>query len=86
MWKTKFEEKYSKPVFHAENMWDNLKSELLNSFGRKDPYDIADNVLFLRSGNEDPIFFCLHFLGNKIIVLFTLVESSEGLLERLRAH
>ena len=44
-------------------MWDNLKSELLNSFGRKDPYNIADNVLFLRSGHDDPIFFCLHFLG-----------------------
>ena len=76
MWKTRFEEKYSKPVFHAENMWDNLKSELLNSFGRKDPYNIADNVLFLRSGHHDPIFFYPHFLGKKIIDLLTLVESS----------
>ena len=44
LWKAKFKQKYAKDI-----LWESLKADLLDAFGRQSPYSIADNVLFLKS-------------------------------------
>ena len=44
LWKEKFKHKYAQDI-----MWECLRGDLLDAFGRQSPYSVAENVMFLKS-------------------------------------